>query len=229
VVEKMGSGVKMKKASILKIFLGVWMILTAMAGYISIPGDMVEMTFISNLLCGVLFLADAAMSARQNKKNHAKENSAGTAGETVKDKYKGSNGFLTKAQSINQLLFLMLAVTFFMEFFITVGGTLSGAAHFNFTGPMFLLHAVNPAIVVVWYCLVKGRNGFKTVNILCAPLFVLVFLLFDYVRFLHTGTLIYGIIQPQNLTLKAGILIAAGTYGTMLLPSLMLAWIGNRV
>lgn len=44
-----------------KIVLGACMIVFALIGYIPIPADLIEMTFISNLACGIILIVDGIL------------------------------------------------------------------------------------------------------------------------------------------------------------------------
>lgn len=52
---------------VVKMIIGFWMILTVLIGYIPQPEYLIELTCISNMLGGLLLLADGILGDRQKR------------------------------------------------------------------------------------------------------------------------------------------------------------------
>lgn len=121
-----------------------------------------------------------------------------------------------KKKELPHALFLTEAVTISLVFLISVGCTVSGIAKFNFSGGMIFLHVINPVLVVIFYLFAKGEKEKKLLKILPAPMFVTAFLLFDYIRFLATGSLVYGLFPPEELTVPIALIIGVVMFALLL-------------
>lgn len=110
------------------------------------------------------------------------------------------------------VLFLTEAVTIGIVFIVSVGGTLSGFAHFNFSGGMFFLHVINPLLVIGAYLFFKGEKDVRLSSVLLAPAFVMMYLVFDYIRFLFTGSFVYGLFPDEEMSLIIALIIGLAAY-----------------
>lgn len=119
---------------------------------------------------------------------------------------------LAKQKRLPSVLFLIETVTISIVFLITVGCTVSGLAHFNFSGGMFFLHVINPILYIGFYLFVEGERKFCFIEIVLAPIFIMVYLLFDYIRFLFVGSFVYGLFPAEKMSLLNAIVIGAVTY-----------------
>lgn len=115
-------------------------------------------------------------------------------------------------RELPRVLFLTEAVTIGIVFLISVGGTLSGLAHFNFNGGMFFLHVINPLLVIGFYLFIKGEKTVRLNNLLLSPCFVMLYLLFDYIRFRLTGSFVYGLLPGDEMSLLTALLIGLAAY-----------------
>lgn len=115
-------------------------------------------------------------------------------------------------KELPRVLFLTEAVTIGIVFLVSVGGTLSGLAHFNFSGGMFFLHVINPLLVIVSYLFFKGEKDVKRSSVLLAPAFVMLYLVFDYIRFRFTGSFVYGLFPNEEMSLITALLIGLAAY-----------------
>lgn len=97
-------------------------------------------------------------------------------------------------------------------FLITVGCTVFSLAHFNFSGGMFFLHIVNPILCIGFYFLVESQRKFNLIEIVLSPIFVMGYLLFDYIRFLFVGSFVYGLFPAENMSLLNALTIGVVTY-----------------
>ncbi|MGN0669993.1 MAG: hypothetical protein ACI4JZ_05535, partial [Oscillospiraceae bacterium] len=119
---------------------------------------------------------------------------------------------IAKRKQLPSVLFLIESVTISVVFVISVGGTLSGLAQFNFSGGMFFLHVINPLIVIGFYLFAKGETKFRLRHIFLAPLFLIAYLLFDYIRFLVLGEFVYGLFAKEQMSVLFAVLIGLGAY-----------------
>ena len=186
----------MKKMGIIELAIGALMLLSALITYIPEVECMYELTFLSNLAGGCLFLVDGLLN-------------------------------ITAKKTLHNQFFLIVNIALFTVFFISVCGTLSGFAHFNFSGGMFLLHVINPTAVMIFYLLTKGEKDFHIKSVLLAPLLLMLFMCFDYIRFLLTGNLIYGLFPAEEVDFLTALIIGAVTYCFGFLVSLAVYSLGR--
>ena len=52
-------------------------------------------------------------------------------------------------------------------------------------------------------------------RILISPLMIMCYLLFDYIRYIATGNLVYGLIPTEGITVISAMLIGIGFYSLM--------------
>lgn len=120
--------------------------------------------------------------------------------------------FAPGKKTLPGVLFLIEAVTIGIVFLVSVGGTLSGLAHFNFSGGMFFLHVINPLITIGFYLFAKAETTVRLRSLLSAPAFVMLYLLFDYIRFLFTGSFVYGLFPSDEMSIFVAVLIGFAAY-----------------
>lgn len=119
-------------------------------------------------------------------------------------------GFAGKKE-LPRVLFLIETVAISVVFLISVGCTATGLAEFNFSGGMIFLHVINPLLTLIFYLLAKGEKERKPQKFLPAPAFVTAFLIFDYIRFLITGKLAYGLFPPEKLSVPVALIVGIVT------------------
>lgn len=117
-----------------------------------------------------------------------------------------------KQKWLPSVLFLIETVTISIVFLITVGCTVFSLAHFNFSGGMFFLHIVNPILCIGFYFLVESQRKFNLIEIVLSPIFVMGYLLFDYIRFLFVGSFVYGLFPTEKMSLLNALTIGVVTY-----------------
>ena len=172
----------MKK--IIKIIAGIFIVIMAIWGYRHSIDHMYESTFISNTSCGIVLLFDGMIELSMNKKVPA---------------------------WIYQMVLLCTNVVFFCCIF-----TLLGWHSFNFSGAFFFLHAINPPLFLSIYLLcaelkIESKSDYIK-RIFISPIMIMSYLLFDYIRYIITGDLVYGLISPESLTFGTAMLIGIGFY-----------------
>lgn len=162
---------------IAKIVAGLFILFTVFTGYNFQLSY--ELTFISNSSCGLLLLLD------------------GTAG-------------LIRKKALPAVLYqfvLPCILTVFCSVFFKIFGWFD----FNFSGMFFFMHGINPILVLAMYLFttkleLKDKKDYVR-RIFIAPAMVMCYLLFDYIRFLITGSLVYGLVSTESLTfVKAAII-----------------------
>lgn len=117
-----------------------------------------------------------------------------------------------KRKWLPSVLFLIETVTISIVFLISVGCTALGLVHFNFSGGMFFLHVINPVLFIGFYLFVEGERKFHLTQIVWSPIFVMVYLLFDYIRFLFVGSFVYGLFPTETMSLLNAIAIGVVAY-----------------
>lgn len=164
---------------IVKIVVGLFILLTALVGYNFHFSYMYELTFISNSSCGLLLLFDGIVS-------------------------------LIRKKALPAILY-QFVLPCILTVFCTVFFKIFGWHDFNFEGMFFFMHGINPILVLAMYLfttklkLKDKKDYFRRIFI--APAMVMCYLLFDYIRFLITGNLVYGLVSTESLTfIKAAII-----------------------
>lgn len=111
--------------------------------------------------------------------------------------------------------YLNITVSILIVFLVCMG-SFTGMYEFNFSGAFFFMHVINPIVFVVCYMLFVNEQEQKIRFVLTAPIMIMVYLLFDYIRYQFTDEFVYGFIKPEELTfvwaIIAGIVIYAFTY-----------------
>ena len=87
--------------------------------------------------------------------------------------------------------------------FFSVFFKLFGWHDFNFYGGFFFMHGINPVIFLVLYLfstnlIIKDKRDYIR-RIFIAPIMIMTYLLFDFIRYVVTGKLVYGLIATENL------------------------------
>ena len=100
----------------------------------------------------------------------------------------------------------------------TVCFELSGYHFFNFSGAFLFLHAINPACMI---CMYMQKSTQTKSKLWLVPTPVMLYALFDVIRFAITGKLVYGLVTPELLTILNAILIGCGLYAF----ELLIAWV----
>ena len=127
-----------------------------------------------------------------------------------------------KRKWLPSVLFLIETVAISIVFLIAGGCTVSGLAHFNYSGGMFFLHVVNPIVFMGFYLLVEAKRKFNVAEIAWSPIFVLLYLLFDYIRFRFMGSFVYGLFPTEKMSLLNAMVIGiimyilVGTWGLLI-------------
>lgn len=168
----------------IKIFAGIFIIATAIIGYHNSLEYTYQLTFLSNSLCGWIFFIDGIINC------------------TIKKNV--------------PIIIYQMAVQCTSVVFFTCIFTLFGWHTFNFKGAFLFLHTINPPLILVIYLFLTKLNikdkadYFKRIFI--SPLLIMCYLLFDYIRFLNKGELVYGLINEESLNAVSVPLIGIGFY-----------------
>ena len=117
-----------------------------------------------------------------------------------------------KQKKLPHVLYLAGTVTISVVFLISVVGTVSGMANFNFSGGMFFCHVINPILVFLYYVFFRGEGKLRIADLALSPMFLSAYLLFDYIRFLITDKLVYGMFPADELTFCTAVLIGLMSY-----------------
>ena len=177
--------------SIIKIISGLLAISTAVLGYIDYWEYLHELTFLSNLLCGIVVLTD------------------GLFGLTLKKRV---------PVLIYQMPVLCISVVFFTSLLSLLGPhpfRFSGAFFFlHGVNPPVIL-------AIYLFCGKlpdKGKRDYA-LHIFASPLLIMGYLLFDYIRYTATGYFIYGLIPTEYVNTGSVVLIGAIFYVLMVFLS----------
>ena len=170
--------------NIIRIIAGIFIVLSAIWGYRNSTDHMYELTFISTTTCGLVLLSDGLIELSMNKKVPA---------------------------WIYQMVLPCTNVVFFCCVF-----TLLGWHSFNFSGAFFFLHAINPPLFLPIYLFcaelkIESKSDYIK-RIFISPLMIRSYLLFDYIRYIITGNLVYGLTSAEILTFVSAMLIGIGFY-----------------
>lgn len=117
-----------------------------------------------------------------------------------------------KQKKLPHVLYLAETVTISVVFLISVVGTVSGLAHFNFRGGMFFCHVINPVLVVLYYVFFRGERELRIADLALSPILLSAYLLLDYIRFLKTHELVYGLFPADKLTFLTAVMIGLMFY-----------------
>ena len=169
---------------IVKIIAGLFILGTVLWGYNFDFSYMYELTFISNSSCGLLLLLDGTVSLFKKKALPA---------------------------FLYQLVLPCINTVFFSVFF-----KIFGWHDFNFSGGFFFMHGINPIVFMLIYLFftkleIKNKTDYVR-RIFIAPAMIMAYALFDLIRFIITGELVYGLIASDNLNYISVPLIGIGLY-----------------
>lgn len=117
-------------------------------------------------------------------------------------------------------LYLNVTVSIFIVFIICMG-SLAGTYKFNFNGAFFFLHVVNPIVFIICYIFFTNEQRSKTKFVFAAPIMIMLYLLFDFIRYQFTGEFVYGFIKPKEFTFTCAIIVGIAIYAFMCLFSLI--------
>lgn len=126
---------------------------------------------------------------------------------------------ITKKKSFPNSFYLNVAVSILMVFLVCMG-SFTGAYNFNFKGAFFFMHVVNPIAFVICYMLFVNEQGRKIRFVLTAPIMIMLYFLFDYIRSRFVGKFVYGFVEPGELTFFYAILAGVVMYFLMYLLGL---------
>lgn len=157
---------------IIKIIAGLFIMGTALWGYHYEPQYMYELTFVSNFSCGLLLIVDGILD-------------------------------LLKKKALPLILYQVVLPCINTVFF-TVIFELFGLHDFDFEGMFFFMHVTNPLIFMLVYLFctkleLKSKRDYLK-RIFIAPVMIMVYALFDLIRYLVTGELVYGLIVKDKIT-----------------------------
>lgn len=115
--------------------------------------------------------------------------------------------------------YLNVAVSILMVFLVCMG-SFTGAYKFNFKGAFFFMHVINPIAFVICYMLFVNEQGRKVRFVLTAPIMIMLYFLFDYIRSRIVGKFVYGFVEPGELTFFYAIIAGIVMYIFMYLLGL---------
>lgn len=161
-----------------KTVLGALIVLSAFYTYWGAMNYAYELTFISNIICGLILLVDGVIS------------------------FKDKQVPVLIYQIALSAIICVYMTTFMNAFKIT---------HFNFDGGFMFLHAMNPVIFLLMYLFttkltISNKNEYL-LYILLSPVFIMLYLLFDLIKYLVTGSFVYEILTKNMLYLTPVIVI----------------------
>ncbi len=173
--------------NIVKIVIGLLIIVSVLLGYNFSFSYMYQLTFISNSLSGILLIIDGIVGLIRKKSVPA---------------------------MLYQFVLPCILTSFCSVFFVIFGWH-----DFNFSGMFFFMHAINPFVVLAFYLFtvsinVKSKKNYL-LRIFTAPALAMIYLLFDYIRFLNTGNLVYGLVSTENLTFIKALIIGVCYYASI--------------
>lgn len=125
----------------------------------------------------------------------------------------------TKRKSLPNSFYLNVAVSILMVFLVCMG-SLSGAYKFNFRGAFFFMHVINPIVFVSCYMLFVNEREREIRYVLTAPIMIMLYFVFDYVRSRIVGEFVYGFVEPGGLTFYYAIIAGLIMYIFMYLLGL---------
>lgn len=128
---------------------------------------------------------------------------------------------IIKKKSFPNSFYLNVAVSILMVFLVCMG-SFTGAYKFNFKGAFFFMHVINPIAFVICYMLFVNEQGRKIRLVLTAPIMIMLYLLFDYIRSRIVGKFVYGFVEPGELTFFYAMISGVVIYFFMYLLGLSL-------
>lgn len=126
-----------------------------------------------------------------------------------------------KKKSLPSSFYLNIAISILVVFLVCMG-SLAGAYKFNFKGAFFFMHVINPIAFVICYMLFVNERDRKIRFVLTAPIMIMLYFLFDYIRSRVTGKFVYGFVEPGKVTFFYAIIAGLVIYVFMYLFGLSL-------
>lgn len=97
--------------------------------------------------------------------------------------------------------------------FIICTGSLFGAYNMNFKGVFFFLHTVFPILFILIYIFfVNDSKGKTLIKVARTPVFMMVYLLFDFILGKIRGEFVYGMLEVNELSFPFALLIGLAMY-----------------
>ena len=173
--------------NIAKLIIGFFIIGSALVGYNFNPAYMYQLTFISNALCGLLLMTDGLVGIISKKSLP-----------------------VISYQFVLPCILTVFCCVFFKIF---------GWHDFNFSGMFFFMHVINPVVVLAMYLFttklkLKDKTDYVR-RIFIAPAMVVAYVLFDYIHFLNTVDLVYGLVSTESLTFIKAFIIGVCFYASI--------------
>lgn len=128
---------------------------------------------------------------------------------------------ITKNKNFPNSFYHNIAVSIFIVFLVCME-SFSGVYKFNFNGAFFFMHIINPIIFVACYMIFVDEHNRKIRFALTAPIMIMIYLLFDYIRCQFIGEFVYGFVDPKEITFFYAIIVGFVTYIIVYLLSLCL-------
>lgn len=128
---------------------------------------------------------------------------------------------MAKKKTFLHIFYLNIAVSILIVFLICMG-SLTGIYKFNFHGAFFFMHVINPIMFIICYMIFINEQIYHRSHVLTAPLMIMLYLVFDYIRFQFTGKFVYGFIEVNAFTLGYVIMIGIAVYVCVCLLGLSL-------
>lgn len=126
---------------------------------------------------------------------------------------------ITKKKGLPDFFYLNVAVSILMVFLVCIG-SFTGAYKLNFKGAFFLMHIINPVVFVLCYLFFVNGQGRRIRFVFTAPVMVMLYFVFDYIRSWFVGKFVYGFVEPGELTFLNAIITGIVMYIFMFLLGL---------
>lgn len=115
-----------------------------------------------------------------------------------------------------------VVVSIDIVFIICMVSFLMGIYKFNFSGAFFFLHVINPLIFTICYILFVNEQNRKNKSIMNSTIMIVLYLIFDYIRYQFTGKFIYGFVNINEISIIKKIIACVVIYTFICLFSLIL-------
>ncbi len=106
---------------------------------------------------------------------------------------------IRKKKNLPNSFYLNVAVSILTVFIVCMGSFI-GAYKFNFKGAFFFMHVISPIVFMICYMLFVNEQSRKIRFVLTAPIMVMLYFLFDYIRSRLVGEFVYGFVEPGELS-----------------------------
>lgn len=117
-----------------------------------------------------------------------------------------------KGKAAPNVLYLNVCSGILLVFLVSML-SLTGAFKINLKGAFFFLHAINPIFFIlcyIFFCNDKIQNIWKRLAV--TPVFLLAYLLFDYILGNCRGYFVYGFSTPEQLSIGIAVITGIITY-----------------